>query len=53
MSLLEEPTAHTLLPEAEATPDNRLLEYGFGLGTRAHLVPFHCNMRVLSEAPLM
>src|SRR5262249_3448532 len=43
------PTAHALLAEVAATalrPVSLTRPAGFGLGTRAHFVPFQCSIRV-------
>src|SRR5215470_12332363 len=47
------PTAQVLLAEVVPTPVRSLPAAGLGLGTRAHLVPFQCRIRVWSLAPVL
>src|SRR5690348_12038140 len=46
------PTAQALLVEVAATANRSLVEPGAGLGTRAHLVPFQCRIRVRWAVPV-
>src|SRR5207248_6761993 len=52
LPLPEFPTAHASLRDRALTPDSEShCRDGFGLATRAHLVPFQCSTRVLKMGP--